>query len=57
MKDAIFWYIATHNFYKNQRFEGKCHLHLQGIKSAEQEISVLADGIERQCIHLAFILN
>jgi hypothetical protein len=39
LKIAVFWDIAPCSPYMNRCFEGTCHLHLQGQKSAEQETS------------------
>jgi hypothetical protein len=37
---TVFWDIATCSEYVNERIRGAYHLHLQGRKSAEPEISV-----------------
>lgn len=38
MEVAIFWDIVLYSLYMNQRFGGIYHVHLQGLKSTEQEI-------------------
>jgi hypothetical protein len=37
MKNAVFWDVAPCGFITNQRFGGKCRLHLQEKNKANEE--------------------
>jgi hypothetical protein len=55
MEAPIFWDIAPCSPYIKRRFGGMYHLHLQGKITAEQETSVLADGLSKmEVYHLHF---